>query len=180
MRRMMTALLPVSALAIIACSPAQDATVAPAPAEAASADLAPSEVTPPADAAYSAPTIERLEPEFRRSEPSNGLIAYDRKGEAVTLTFLVGGNPNGAATAADCMIQVRGPQGADDVVRAVVVPSVTSFAEVTEDDIGPVPLKVDVMIGPEGAQVTDHGAALKLCASGVQLDGFYKRIFTPE
>lgn len=174
--RILIAALPVAALAIVACSPADRAEEDPATAPAASSEVA---VVPEANS-YSTPTIERLIPEFQRTEPSNGVIGYSREGETVTLTFLVGGNPNGAATAADCMLQIKGPQGQDDVVRGLVVPSVTSQGEISKGDIGTRPIKVDVLIGPEGAMVTDHGAASKLCAMGVQLDGFYKRIATPE
>ena len=170
------AALPVAALAIVACSPADRAEDAPANVSAASSEAA---AAPEANA-YSTPTIERLAPAFQRTEPSNGVIGYSREGDTVTLTFLVGGNPNGGATAADCMVQIKGPQGQGDVVRGIVVPSVTSQGEITKDDIGPNPIKVDVLIGPEGAMVTDHGAAQKLCAMGVQLDGFYRRVATPE
>lgn len=156
-----------------------------------SPDGAPSEVDAPAaevnatqpvnpSSPVATPTIQQFVPEFTRTEPSNGMIAYNREGGTVTLTFLVGGNPDGAATAADCMVQIKGQQGQDDVVRGVVVPSVTSTGEITEDDIGRDPVKVDVMIGPEGAQVTDHGAASKLCGLGAQLDGFYRRVSSPE
>lgn len=172
MRRAISVVVPAVAMFMVACSPAESAKEVPA----AAAD----EAIPEQDAPVATPTIERLAPEFQRTEPSNGVIGYGREGDIVTLTFLVGGNPAGAATAADCMLQVQGPQGQDDVVRGLVVPSVASHGVVTKDDIGPDPIKVDVMIGPEGAQVTDHGAALKLCAMGVQLDGFYKRISTPE
>ncbi len=174
--RILMAALPVAALAMVACSPEDRAEDAPATASAVSYEAA---AAPEANS-YSTPTIERLVPEFQRTEPSNGVISYSREGETVTLTFLVGGAPNGAATAADCMMQIKGPQGQDDVVRGIVVPSVTSMGEITRDDIGPKPIKVDVLIGPEGVIVTDHGAASKLCAMGVQLDGFYKRISTPE
>lgn len=176
MRAMMTVLGSVSALAMAACSPAESANETPVAAPVGSTD----EVRAQEGATAPVPTIERLVPEFQRTAPSTGAIGYSREGDVVTLTFVVGGNPNGAATAADCMLQIKGPQGQDDVVRGNVVPSVTSLGEVTQDDIGSDPIKVDVMIGPEGAMVTDHGAARKLCAMGVQLDGFYKRISAPE
>ena len=170
MRGLMKVWVPTAALAMAACSPAQTDKSEPAAAPVAQAPQ-----SQPAT-----PTLEWLEPDFQRTEPSNAAINYGREGDVVTLTFLVGGNPAGAATAADCMLQIKGPQGQDDVVRGIVVPSVTSTGQITTDDIGPDPLKVDVMIGPEGAQVTDHGAASKLCAMGVQLAGFYKRISTPD
>ncbi|MHC3127346.1 hypothetical protein OB03_08625 [Brevundimonas sp. GN22] len=172
MRRAVMIIAPMAALA--ACSQPDVPNEAPAPpAEAAIAQTVSVEPT-------ASPTIQRLVPEFKRTEPSNGVIGYGRDGDTVTLTFLVGGNPDGAATAADCILQVRGPQGHDSVVRGIVVPSVTSTGAITKDDIGPDPLQVDVMIGPEGAQVTDHGAASKLCGMGVHVDGFYKRVSTPE
>ena len=176
MRRLMTVLLPMTALAMAACSPADSASEA----AVATPAVASEETAPEAAVEAPTPTLQRLAPEFQRSEPSNGVIGYSRDGETVKLTFLVGGNPNGAATAADCMLQIEGPQGQDDVVRGVVVPSAAALGDITKDDIGPDPVKVDVLIGPEGAMVTDHGAARKLCAMGVQLDGFYKRISTPE
>lgn len=176
MRKLMTVLLPMTAIAMAACSPAKEVSETPVAEPVVATDA----VAPQEEAVYSTPTISRLAPEFQRTEPSNGVIGYSKEGETVILTFLVGGNPNGAATAADCSLQIRGPQGQDDVVRGVVVPSVTSHGDITKDDIGPDPIKVDVLIGPEGAMVIDHGAARKLCAMGIQLDGFYKRISTPE
>lgn len=180
MRKMMTTGMSVMALAMAACSPADSASEAPVAGAAAPATEVDEVALPQNAAPNPTPTIERLVPDFQRTEPANGVIAYSREGDIVSLTFLVGGNPRGAATALDCMLQIKGPQGHDDVVRGVVVPSVTSHGDITKEDIGPDPVKVDVMVGPEGVIVTDHGAALKFCAMGVQLDGFYKSLSTPD
>ena len=117
---------------------------------------------------------------FERTDPSRGTLVLEETGEKFVLTLVAGGRPSGAATAADCAVTIAGPQDLDGVVRGRVVPSSGAYGDMTADDIGPTPLKVDVMIGPEGAFVTDHGAAAKLCGMGSQLDGFYKRQDMPD
>lgn len=163
----------VSVAALAACSEAP-AQQSPSPEVV---DIVAEQVDTPVTAT---PTIDSIVPMFERSQPSSGTIGLSQEGDTFILNIVAGGIPNGAATAADCAVQVRGKQGNDDVVRAEVVPSVTSRGEVTAADIGDAPLKVDVMIGPEGAMVTDHGAANTLCGMGSDLNGFYKRLDTPD
>ena len=117
---------------------------------------------------------------FERTDPSRGTLVLEATGEKFVLTLVAGGRPSGAATAADCAVTIAGPQDSEGVVSGRVVPSSGAYGDMTADDIGPTPLKVDVMIGPEGAFVTDHGAAAKLCGMGSQLDGFYKRQDMPD
>ena len=117
---------------------------------------------------------------FERTDPSRGTLVLEQTGEVFVLNLVAGGRPAGAATAADCAVTLEGPQDLDGVVHARVVPSSGAYGDMTADDIGPKPLNVDVMIGPEGAFVTDHGAAAKLCGMGSQLDGFYRRLDTPD
>lgn len=118
--------------------------------------------------------------QFERAEPSGGSLTLEETGDIFVLNLVAGGVPAGAATAADCAVTIAGPQDSEGVVRGRVVPSSGAYGDMTAADIGPTPLKVDVMIGPEGAFVTDHGAAAKLCGMGSQLDGFYKRLDTPD
>lgn len=120
------------------------------------------------------------EARFERTDPSKGTLLLEETGEKFVLTLVAGGRPSGAATAADCAVTIEGPQDLEGVVRGHIVPSNGAYGDMTADDIGPTPLKVDVMIGPEGAFVTDHGAAAKLCGMGSQLDGFYKRLDTQD
>lgn len=119
---------------------------------------------------------EELVPQFERAVPSKGVLSYSRDGTRVSVMLVAGGQPNGAATPADCAVHIRGVQGADDRIRGHVVP----YGEVTAEDIGPAPLKVDLQIGPEGVMVTDHGAASRLCGMGSQIEGFYRRLDTPD
>ena len=113
---------------------------------------------------------------FERTSPSLAKMTYEREGNMVVMTITASGIPNGASTAADCAIMIRGLQGGDDVVRGEVVPWFSSTTQVTSADIGPDAIRVDVLVGPEGARVTDHGAAAKLCGLGSQLDGLYQRV----
>lgn len=117
---------------------------------------------------------------FERTEPSLGTLVLEETGETFVLNLVAGGLPSGAATAADCAVTIAGPQDREGVVRGRVVPSSGAYGDMTADDIGLNPLNIDVMIGPEGAFVIDHGAAAKLCGVGSQLSGFYKRLDTPD
>lgn len=118
--------------------------------------------------------------QFERTEPSKGTLVLEETGDTFVLNLVAGGLPAGAATAADCAVTIAGPQDIEGMVRGRVVPSSGAYGDMTAADIGPTPLKIDVMIGPEGAFVTDHGAAAKLCGMGSQLDGFYKRLDTAD
>lgn len=117
---------------------------------------------------------------FERSEPSPGTLTLEKTGQPMVFRLVAGGIPAGAATAADCALSIEGAQDIDGVVHGHVVPSRHADSDITAADIGPNPPKVDIAIGPEGAFITDHGAAARLCGMGSLLDGFYKRLDTPE
>lgn len=169
------------AVLLAACS-GQGEAGAVAPEAAAEAGKTASAVVDSQDTAREAKTAATGDAaaRFERTDPSRGTLVLEETGEKFVLTLVAGGRPSGAATAADCAVTIAGPQDLDGVVRGRVVPSSGAYGDMTADDIGPTALKVDVMIGPEGAFVTDHGAAAKLCGMGSQLDGFYKRQDMPD
>jgi len=173
----------VSAVFLTACSGTDQAGAEAAQATAVdTADL--NEARPVEHSAKGQPVaavsaVDRAA-RFERTDPSNGTLVLEETGDTFVLSLVAGGRPSGAATAADCAVTIEGPQDLEGVVRGRVVPSSGAYGDMTADDIGPNPLKIDVMIGPEGAFVTDHGAAAKLCGMGSQLDGFYKRLDTPD
>lgn len=117
---------------------------------------------------------------FERSEPSLGTLALETTGQPMVFSLVAGGIPAGAASAADCAVRIEGSQDIDGIVHGHVVPSRHADNDITAADIGPNPPKVDIAIGPEGAFITDHGAAARFCGMGSLLDGFYKRLDTPE
>lgn len=117
---------------------------------------------------------------FERTDPAFASMTLAREGTDWRLTFRAAGLPNGAATAADCEIVAVGPQDADDLITARVVPFEGELSSVTADDIGAEDLIVKAQMGPEGAFVTDAGAAARFCGMGSDLDGFYARMGTPE
>ena len=114
-------------------------------------------------------------PQFERTAPSRGHLSYSWDGRKVVATLVAAGQPNGAATPADCAVQISGVLAPDDRVRGHVVP----YGDVAAVDMGPAPLKVDLQIGAEGVMVIDHGAASRLCGMGSQIEGFYRRMDTP-
>ena len=116
-----------------------------------------------------------VDAEFERSEPAAGLMTLTEEGEAWRVTFQAGGIPNGDATAADCELEAVGPKDMDDVIAARLVPFEGEINMLTEADIGPDAPVIEVRIGPEGAFVTDSGAAARHCGMGSDIDGFYKR-----
>ena len=117
---------------------------------------------------------------FERSEPSLGTLTLEKTGQPMVFRLVAGGIPAGAATAADCALSIEGNQDIDGVVHGHVVPSNHADNDITAADIGPTPPKLDIAIGPEGAFITDHGAAARFCGMGSLLDGFYKRLNSPE
>ncbi|MBF0679765.1 MAG: hypothetical protein IR164_12605 [Devosia sp.] len=116
---------------------------------------------------------------FERNDPAFATLSLSREGDVWRLAFRAAGLPNGAATAADCEIVAHGAQDADDLITASVIPFEGELTSVTADDIGTEPLIIKIQMGPEGAFITDAGAAARLCGMGSDIDGFYSRIDTP-
>ncbi|WEK06636.1 MAG: hypothetical protein P0Y65_10460 [Candidatus Devosia phytovorans] len=116
---------------------------------------------------------------FERTEPAAAVMTLTEEGEDWRVTFRAGGIPNGDATAADCELEAVGSQDLDDVIAASVVPFEGELYTITADDIGAEALVIEVRVGPEGAFVSDSGAAARFCGLGSDIDGFYQRTELP-
>jgi len=166
----------VSALALGACNPVSS--------ESVSGD----DVAPPAPEAESAqpattveaPTSQSPDAAFTRDDPSGAVLGLTREGGGWRVAIRAGGVPNGAATAGDCEIEAVGLQDADDVINAKPVPFNSDLGGMTAADIGAEPPVMQVRVGPEGVFVADGGAASRYCPMGSDVDGFYKRVETPD
>lgn len=112
---------------------------------------------------------------FEREEPASALMTLSRDGEAWRVGFRAGGLPNGAATAADCELQAVGPQDGEDVITARIVPFEGDINTILATDIGADASVITVRVGPEGAFVSDDGAAARFCGLGSDIEGFYRR-----
>ncbi|MNU91208.1 hypothetical protein D3C71_810910 [compost metagenome] len=112
---------------------------------------------------------------FERDEPALARMALTEEGAVWRVAFRAGGVPNGAATAADCELQAVGPQDADDVIAARLVPFEGELNTITAADIGASAPVIQVRVGPEGVFVEDGGAAARFCGLGSDIDGFYRR-----
>lgn len=97
-----------------------------------------------------------------------------------TVTFRVGGNLDSPVTAGDCVIRIKGGEYYNAVFIGIVVPILTSQFEITPDDIGPEPIRVEVVFDRGTATVKDYGAAVKLCPNGEKLDGHYSLRAPPQ
>ena len=117
---------------------------------------------------------------FLRDEPAAAVMTLIREGSEWRVTFLAGGLPNGAATAADCELQAVGPQDDDDVIAGSLVPFEGELVTLSAADIGAEASLIEVRVGPEGAFVADSGAAARFCGVGSDIDGFYRRANSPE
>lgn len=115
---------------------------------------------------------------FEREEPAAATLSLTREGDEWRIALRAGGLPNGDATAADCELEAVGPQDADDVIAARIVPFVGELNELTEADIGADAPVIEVRVGPEGAFVSDSDAAARYCGLGSDIDGFYRRTDT--
>lgn len=113
---------------------------------------------------------------FERDEPARASMALTEDGAVWRVAFRAGGVPNGAATAADCELQAVGPQDADGVIAARLVPFEGELNVVTAADIGATAPAIQVRVGPEGVFVEDGGAAARFCGLGSDIDGFYRRM----
>ena len=116
---------------------------------------------------------------FERDEPAQANMALTKEGAVWRVSFRAGGVPNGAATAADCELQAVGPQDADDVIAARLVPFEDELNAITAADIGANAPVIQVRVGPEGVFVEDGGAAGRFCGLGSDIDGFYRRMGGP-
>lgn len=112
---------------------------------------------------------------FERTEPSQATMILTREGEAWRVAFRAGGIPDGAATAADCELEAVGPQDADGIISARVIPFDGDLNTVSATEIGGDVTAIEVIVGPEGAFVTDSGASNRYCGLRSHIDGFYQR-----
>ncbi|WP_292032373.1 MULTISPECIES: hypothetical protein [unclassified Brevundimonas] len=117
---------------------------------------------------------------FERDKPAKANLSLRREGAGWRVALRAGGVPNGAATAADCELQAVGPQDADDVIIAHVAPFEGDLNTISAADIGAVAPVLQVRVGPEGVFVEDGGAAARFCGMGSDVNGFYRRLDTPE
>lgn len=170
-------ILPVAAISLLslaACSPSP-AESAPVEAVSEGSPAAPRARPQETNASAAAPDAV-----FERDEPAAATMTLDRQGEVWRLTFRAGGVPNGPATAADCELQAVGPQDAEDVIAARVVPFEGELNTISAVDIGVDAPVIEVRMGPEGVIVQDSGAAARFCGMGSDIDGFYRRTGSPE
>ena len=150
------------------------------------AESAPIKVVSDASQAAPRATLQkanaRIAPDavFKRDKPASAVMTLNREGGVWRIALRAGGLPNGAATAADCELQALGPQDAQDVIAARVVPFEGELNTMTAADIGAGAPVIQVRVGPEGAFVQDSGAAARFCGMGSDVDGFYRRTGAPD
>lgn len=121
-----------------------------------------------------------VEAVFERDEPANALMTLTREGEAWRIGIRAGGIPNGDATAADCELEAVGTQDLEGIISAHLVPFDGELNTITAADIGADAPVVAVNVGPEGAFISDDGAAARFCGLGSDIEGFYSRTDAPE
>lgn len=165
-----------AALGLMACNPAAGEGPSGEEVDKPAIAVASTQAATPAAAVQGQAT----DAEFARDEPSRAVLGLTREGGEWRVAIRAGGVPNGAATAGDCEIEAVGPQGADDVINARPVPFNSDLGGMTAADIGVEPPVIQVRVGPEGVFVADGGAASRYCAMGSDVDGFYKRVETPD
>ena len=155
----------------------------PSPAESAPVEAAPeaSQAAPHAKPQEANARTVAPDAAFERDEPAAATMTLDREGgEVWRVTFRAGGVPNGPATAADCELHAVGPQDAEDVIAARVVPFEGELNTIIAADIAAEAPVIAVRVGPEGAIVQDSGAAARFCGMGSDINGFYRRTGSPE
>ncbi|WP_433952352.1 hypothetical protein [Brevundimonas diminuta] len=170
-------ILPVAAIGVLilaGCSPTR-AESAPGAAGSEGSSAAPRVTSQETSATATAPDAV-----FERDEPAPATMTLDREGRVWRVAFRAGGLPNGPATAADCELQAVGAQDFDDVIAARVAPFEGELNAITDVDIGAAPPFIEVRVGPEGVFVRDRGAAVRFCAMGSDIDGFYRRTGSPD
>lgn len=173
MRNLSIAALVLLTAAACSQSPAESAPVdAPAAAVPIEAAPAPAPAQPAPKAA-----AKRAEPiaVFERSEPTRASMDLISEGELLRVVFRAAPPRNSALTPGDCELQAVGPQDADDVITARLVPFDGDQNVLTAANIGPNPPIIQVRVGPEGIFVTDSDAASRFCGLGSDIDGFYRR-----
>lgn len=156
------------------------ATCNPAAAESAPTDVTetsqPAALATPKGAKTTAkPKAGAPDALFERDDPAKATMALNEEGSVWRLAFRVSGVPNGPATAADCELQAVGPQDADSVIAARLVPFEGELNVVTAADIGTNAPVIQVRVGPEGVFVEDGASAARFCGMGSNIDGFYRR-----
>ena len=134
----------------------------------------------PAQAEASEARADAFDAHFEGSDPARATRTLRREGGVWRVALRAGGVPNGAAPAADCELQALGPQDAEDVITARVVPFEGDLNAISAADIGSVAPTLLVRVGPEGLFVEDGGAAARFCGMGSDIDGFYRRLDTPD
>lgn len=143
------------------------------------AQSAPVEVVPEVSQAENARSVAP-DAIFERDEPTSATMTLTREGAVWRVALRAGGVPNGAATAADCELQVVGPQDSEDVIAARLIPFEGAINTIAAADIGADAPIVQVRVGPEGAFVDDSDAAARFCGMGADVNGFYRRTGSPE
>lgn len=123
---------------------------------------------------------EAVDATFVRDEPAAGVMTLTEVGAEWRVGWRAGGLPNGGATAADCELVAQGAQDADGVISARLIPFEGELNTLSAADIDADSPIIEVSVGPEGAFVTDGGAAAALCGLGSDIDGFYRRTETAD
>lgn len=113
---------------------------------------------------------------YEATSPAPATLALSDAGDGQWHIALRGGAvPNGAATAADCELEARGPL-ADGRIAADVVPFEGTLNSLTEADLAREPATVTIVLNGDIATVeTDYAQ----CAMGADLAGTYRRVATP-
>lgn len=167
----------IGILGLSACNPAPKAEASPEPVQPETQTSVEAAAPAPAPTSAAAPSEGAG---FTRADPALGSLTLRREGELWRVSLRAGGLPRGGATAADCELQAVGPQDANDLIKAQVVPFTGALNDLTPADIGAQPPVIEVQVGPEGAFVKDAGAAARFCGLGSDIDGFYRRTDTPD
>jgi hypothetical protein len=144
-------ILPVAAIGVLILAGCSPTRAESAPGAAGSEG---SSAAPRVTSQETSATATAPDAVFERDEPAPATMTLDREGRVWRVAFRAGGLANGPATAADCELQAVGAQDSDDVI--------------------------EVRVGPEGVFVRDRGAAVRFCAMGSDIDGFYRRTGSPD
>lgn len=157
-------LMMIAAASLAACT-------APDPDAPAQADApaSPTTTLPDAVAQAADPTGS-----YERTEPASAGLTLSPEGSGWRAAIHAGGVPNGASTAADCVVHVVGPMTDGRIVGRVVPFNDDTFG-MDAADVGDNPPEVTVVLTPTGAAVSDGGAAARYCGLGSDISGDYRR-----